>query len=154
MSLDRIDRKILDRLQTDGRVTNRELASRINLSATPCLNRVKRLENDGTIVGYEARVNPKAAGLQISALVLLRIGSNTREAGDKFAAAIAKISAITECYMTAGQLDYVARVYAKDLDDYERILKDELGSLPGITGMESLFVLNEIIPRRKISFSD
>lgn len=149
-SLDSIDRKIVRVLQQEGRITNRELAERVNLTDTPCLKRVRQLEQNGIIGGYEARVDPRSLGLLISSWVMLRLSSTTREVGNQFQAAIRKIPAVTECYMTAGQKDYLARVYATDFRDYEKLLRDQLGSLPGISMMESLFILSDVVPRRGV----
>ena len=151
MQLDRIDRKILKVLQEDGRIKNLELAEIVNLSSTPCAKRVKKLEERGIISGYSANIGAIAAGYQICAFVLIEISSNTREAANQFAKQIKDISAITECHMTSGSLDYIAKVYAKSLKDYESVIKDELGKIEVIAKIESMIILDNILPTRGIS---
>lgn len=154
MQLDKIDRKILEILQHEGRIKNLELADRIGLSNTPCAKRVRRLEDNGVITGYGANISPAAVEQAISAFVLLQIGSNTRQAADRFAEEIAAISAVSECYMTTGTLDYLAKIHAKSLSHYESIVKDELGKIEDIVKAESLIVLNHIIPPRGVNVSE
>ena len=148
--IDATDRKILNLLQADGRITNLRLAEAVNLSPTPCLRRVARLEEAGIISGYRAVVDPQALGLSVRALVMLKIANNTRKAAEEFAAGVREISAITECVMTAGKLDYVANVYAASLSGYEEIVKDQIGNLPHLAGMETLFILSDVVKRRPI----
>ena len=147
---DKIDVKILEALQQNGKITNLELAERINLSPTACLNRVKKLEKSGVIEGYKAIIDPSKAGYNICAMVLLRISNNTKKAATDFAEAIKKTRSITECHMTAGKIDYVARVFAKDFKHYETIIRDELSRLPHIASMETLFLFNNLLPSRTI----
>lgn len=150
--LDKTDQKILKILQKEGRITNAELAERINLSPTPCLKRVKKLEQSGIIKGYKAVLDAEKIGYNISGLVLLRIGDTTREAVLAFGNALRKIPAITECHMTAGRTDYVAKVYAKDFHDYEIIVKDNLACLPNIVSMETLFFFSNVVPDDSFKF--
>lgn len=150
--MDATDKKILDILQSSGRITNLQLAEAVNLSPTPCLRRVARLESSGIIKLYRAEVDAHMAGYPIHALVLIKLGNNTRTAANEFAEAMQAVSAVTECYMTAGKLDYIANVYARSLSDYESVVKDQLGSLPHIASMETMFILNEIVERRGIAF--
>lgn len=151
--LDRIDRKILDILQSEGRITNADLAERVNLSPTPCLKRVKKLESSGIIKDYKAVLDPEQIGYHIHGLVLLRIGDTKRDAVTAFGEAVKKISAITECHMTTGKTDYVARVYARDFHDYEKIVKDDLAALPNIISMETLFLFSNVVDDDSSKFS-
>ncbi|MBL4672204.1 MAG: Lrp/AsnC family transcriptional regulator [Arenicella sp.] len=151
MDLDKTDKKILKILQQNGRIRNLDLADTIGLSNTPCAKRVKRLEDTGVISGYQAIVNPDAAGKYVSAFVLMQIGSNTREAANRFAEEIKGILAVTECYMTTGSLDYIARIHANSLSDYEAVIKDELGKIKDIVKLETLIILNNIVSTRGIS---
>jgi len=114
----RIDQKILRILQANGRITNADLAEKINLSPTACLKRVKKIESSGIIKGYKAVLDPEKIGYHIHGLVLLKIGDTTREAVLAFSEALREIPAITECDMSTGRTDYVARVYARDFHDY------------------------------------
>ena len=146
--LDQIDRKIIKTLQQNGKITNLEMAAKINLSPTACLNRVKKLEKSGIISGYKAVIEPAKAGYSICAMVLLRISNNTKKAAAEFADALNQTQAITECHMTAGKIDYVAKVYARDFQHYETIVQDELSNLPHIASMETLFLFSNLIPDR------
>ncbi len=155
MNLDRLDLKIIDILQRDRRITNLELAEKVGLSPTPCLNRVKKLETAGIISGYAAVIDPIAAGYEICAFILVQINNHTRKAGEEFTAAVAKSPAIVEYNMISGKLDYLLRVYAKNLSHYEEILQDQISELPHIASLESLFVLNAASqPRVKISLEN
>ena len=150
MVLDRTDHKILEILQTDGRITNANLAEKINLSPTACLKRVKKIESSGVIKGYKAVLDPEKLGYHINGLVLLKIGDTTREAVLAFSESLKVIPAITECHMCTGRTDYVARVYAKDFHDYEAILKDNLARLPNIVSMETLFLFSNLVPDDRV----
>lgn len=151
---DHIDDKIIQVLQSDSKTTNSELASIVNLSPTACLNRVKKLEKSGVIAGYKAVIDPAKAGYNISALVLIKINNNTREAAALFTKALKKTRAIKECHMTAGSKDYIARVYAKDFEHYEFILKNELADLPNIGSLETLFLFSNLIPDRPFELAE
>ena len=155
MKLDRIDLKIIDILQSDGRITNLELADRIGLSPTPCLKRIKKLEAAGIIAGYSAIIDPLAAGYEIRAFILVQINKHTRQAGDEFAAAVRRSPAIVESHMISGKLDYLLCIYARNLSHYEEIMQDHVSELPHLASVESLFVLNAASqPRPKISLDD
>ena len=155
MQLDRIDLKILEFLQANGRITNMELAEKVGLSPTPCLKRVKKLEAAGIIAGYSAVIDPRAAGYEICALILVQISNHTRRAGDEFAEAVRKTPCIVESNLISGKLDYLLRVYARNLTHYEEILQDHISELPHIASLESLFVLNAASqPRMKISLEE
>ena len=143
--LDKIDHKILEELQRDGRMTNTDLAERVNLSATPCLKRVKKLEKAGVIKGYKAVIDQEKLGYNMTGIILMKIGDTSREAVDAFGEAVKKIPAITECHMTTGRIDYFARVFAKDFRHYETIIKDDVGRLPNIVSMETLFLFSNVV---------
>ena len=155
MKLDRIDLKILDSLEIDGRMTNLELAKKVGLSPTPCLKRVKKLESNGVIAGYSAVIDPVAAGYEVCAFILVQISKHGRKTGDEFAKAIKAAPVVVECNMISGKLDYLLRVYARNLAHYEEILQDHISELPYVTSIESLFVLNAASqPKRTISLED
>lgn len=151
--LDKIDKKILEILQKEGRITNADLAERVNLSPTPCLKRVRKLEATGVIKGYKAEIDPERVGYNINGIVLLRIGDTSREAVLAFGDAVQQIPTITECHMTTGRTDYVARIYAKDFHDYESIIKDKLARLPNIVSMETLFLFSNVVSDGNLKFS-
>lgn len=142
--LDNIDRKILEKLQENGRLKNTELSKAINLSPTPCLKRVKQLEESGTITGYKAIIDPAKVGLNICSLVLIRLVNNRRQTVDEFSQAIQKVPEITECHLATGKVDYVARVYARDFAHYEEIIKDDLAELPHLDDMETVFLFSNL----------
>ena len=146
--MDDMDKRILRILQEDARITNLKLAEKVNLSPTPCLARVKRLENDGVIERYSAVIDPKTVDLAVCAMVLIKIGNKTREADEAFATAIKKIRTVTECYTLAGSYDYLCKVRARDIEEYDSIVRDELSRLPNLSGLETLFVLRTLIESR------
>ncbi len=150
--LDRADQKILEILQINGRITNSDLAEKINLSPTACLKRVKKIEESGVIKGYKAVLDPEKLGYKMNGLVLLKIGDTTREAVLAFSEALKEIPSITECHMSTGRTDYVARIYAKDFHDYEAIVKDDLARLPNIVSMETLFLFSNLTPDDSFKF--
>lgn len=152
--LDRTDRKILEELQKSGRLKNTDLSESVNLSPTPCLKRVKNLEESGVITGYKAIIDPVKVGLNICSLVLIKLVNNRRQTVDEFTQAVQKIPAITECYLATGKIDYVARVYAKDFPHYEEIIKDDLAELPHLDDMESVFLFSNMVPNGGLNISD
>ena len=152
MELDKTDKLILEVLQSDARITNAELAERINLSPTACLKRVKKIETSGIIKGYKAVLDPEKLGYNIHGLVLLKIGDTGREAVIAFSEALKEIAAITECHMSTGRTDYVAKFYAKDFHHYEHIVKDDLARLPHIVSMETLFLFSNLAPDDSFKF--
>ncbi|MEP1231298.1 MAG: Lrp/AsnC family transcriptional regulator [Litorimonas sp.] len=141
--MDKTDHKILEILQKNGRISNIDLAEQVNLSPTPCLKRLRKLESSGVISGYRAVVDPTKIGVNISSLVLIRMNDHTRESVNRFVKAIKKISAITECYMATGRVDYIARIYARDFKHYEEIIRDDIARLPNMMSMETLFIIGD-----------
>jgi len=150
--MDKTDYKILEILQKNGRISNIDLAEQVNLSPTPCLKRLRKLENTGVISGYRATVDPTKIGINISSMVLIRMNDHTRESVNEFAKAVKKIPAITECYMATGRVDYVARIHARDFKHYEEIIRDGIARLPNIMSMETLFVIGDSIQDNIIKF--
>ncbi len=142
--MDSIDRQILLQLQTNARVTNAELADKVNLSPTPCLRRVRKLEDDGVIKGYRAELDLDKIGLGISALVFIQLTLNSTANGEQFEQAISRIQRVQECFVLTGRYDYLLRVVAQDLSDYEQLVKGELANIPNIKTIESTIVLNQL----------
>ena len=142
--MDQIDRKILRHLQADARISNAELAERVNLSPTPCLRRVKRLEKSGVIKGYATQLDLKKIGLSISALVFVQLTINSTENAAKFEQAVKSIRRVQECSVLTGTYDYLLQVVALDLADYEKLIKGELANIPNIKNLESTIVLNQL----------
>ena len=147
--LDRIDRKLLALLQSDARISNAELAEKVNLSPTPCLRRLRKLEKEGWIEGYFAKLNEKQLGFEIAAMVFVKLGKNTKSNGEAFEHALETLPEVTECCVVAGAHDYVLRVVTRSLRDYEYFLKERLATVKQVADLESLIILN-----RKVSKSE
>ncbi|WP_020481710.1 Lrp/AsnC family transcriptional regulator [Methylomonas sp. MK1] len=148
MELDRYDRQILNILQADGRISNQELADRIGLSPSPCLRRVRALEEGGLIVGYRALLDAKALGLTLMALIHISMDQHTPERFSAFEAAVAGIPEVMECLLITGQTaDYQLKVMVKDLDAYQELLLKRITSIPGVTGVHSSFVLRRVVDK-------
>ncbi len=145
IDLDDVDKKILTILHREGRLSNVALAERINLSPTPCLKRVKRLESNGVIAYYSAVTQPEKLGLGVSALALIELEKNTADWAREFEASAKEISEITDCYVTTGKHDYILKVYADSLPAYEMITKEKLGGLPHVSSIETIIILNQVI---------
>lgn len=150
MKLDRIDRKILSLLQRNARISNAELAERVNLSPTPCLRRLRKLQDSGLIERFTVILNQKALGLQMSAFVFVSLEKNTRENGEAFESALEDLAEVTECCVVAGRHDYVLRVVTRSLEDYERFLKERLAEVEVIAGLESMIILNQSMQRHEL----
>lgn len=142
--MDQIDRAILRHLQNDARLSNAELAERVNLSPTPCLRRVKRLEATGVIRRYVTEFDLKSLGLSIAALVFVELTINSTENAAKFEGAVKVIRRVQECSVLTGRYDYLLKVVAADLADYEKLIKGELANIPNIKNLESTIVLNQV----------
>ena len=145
--LDKTDRELLRQLQSNARASNALLAERINLSPTPCLRRVRKLESSGVIKGYAAVVDPAAVGLRVGAFAFVKLEKNTAENGEAFEQAVALLPEVMECCVVTGIHDYVLRIVAKDLNAYERFLKAELATLDGVADIETTIILNQAMSR-------
>lgn len=146
MQLDRYDLQILNILQQDGRISNQELADRIGLSASPCLRRVKALEESGLITGYHAVLDAKKMGLSLLALIHISMDQHTPERFNNFEAMIAEIPEVLECLLITGQdADYQIKVVVKDMDAYQDLLLNRITRINGVTGVHSSFVLRQVI---------
>ncbi|MCW9035122.1 MAG: Lrp/AsnC family transcriptional regulator [Rhodospirillales bacterium] len=142
--MDTVDQAILSILQSDGRISNAELSERINLSPSACLRRVKNLEEEGIIEGYAMVVNQSAIGRSSNIFVEISLNSQSEEALNAFEAAVVNCPDIMECYLMAGDSDYVLRVAAGGPEDYERIHKSALSRLPGVARIRSNFTLRTV----------
>ena len=142
--LDRIDRRILERLQADGRIPVSQLAREVNLSVTPTLERVRRLETAGYITGYFARLNPRKLGLGLLAYVEVSLDRTTPDAFERFKAAMLAHDEVMECHMVAGGFDYLLKVRVKDMDSYRRFLGDQIASIRGVQQTHTYFVMEEV----------
>ncbi len=139
--IDRTDVRILDLLQRDGRVSNVELADRIALSPTPCLRRVKRLEEEGLIACYRAELDRKKIGFSVTAFVHVNIDKHGPEATKAFLDAADSIEEIIACHILTGTFDFLLEVVAETLDAYSNVMLDRLGGLPGVTALQTSFAL-------------
>ena len=142
--LDATDRKILAALQREGRLSNADLAERINLSPSACHRRVRRLEEDAVIRDYAAMLDPRAVGRGATVFVEVTLTSQSEEILDAFEKAIALIPDVLECHLMAGTADYLIKVAAEDSDDYARIHRQHLTRLPGVAQMHSSFALRTV----------
>ena len=131
-SIDAVDRRILARLQEDGRITNVALAKRVGLSPTPCLERVKALEARGLIRGYSARLAPAALGLGLTVFVQITLERTSQSVFEAFRQAVLAIPEIQECHMVAGGYDYLLKVRVPDMAAYRHFLGAVLSGVPGI----------------------
>ncbi len=148
MELDRFDRQILQILQTDGRISNQELADRIGLSPSPCLRRVRALEEAGVIGAYRALLDAKALGLTLTALIQISMDRHTPERFDDFEKAVADIPEVLECLLITGQsADYQLKVLVKDLEAYQELLLKRITGIQGVSGVHSSFVLRKVVDK-------
>lgn len=137
VKLDKIDRKILKNLQSDGRITNVELAKMAGISAPPCLRRVRALEEAGYITGYFARMNPQMLGYGVTVFANVKLISQAESDLKKFEELVVSWPMVRECHMLAGETDFVLKVVAKDWDDYQQFLTAHLTSAPNVTSVKS-----------------
>ncbi len=151
MELDRYDRRILDILQRDGRISNQALADRIGLSPSPSLRRVKALETAGIILGYHAELDARKLGYRLMALIHISMERHTAEQFDAFEAAIERLPEVQECLLITGQeADYQLKVVVQDMDAYQDLLLNRITRIPGVTGVHSSFVLRRVVDHRRI----
>jgi Lrp/AsnC family leucine-responsive transcriptional regulator len=143
-TLDAVDRKILEHLQADGRMSLADLADKVGLSPSPCLRRVRMLERDGIISRYVAVLDQRAVGLPVSVFVSIKLERQKQDALDRFAKAIERWPEVLECYLMTGPRDYWLRVVVPDLAAYERFVKQKLTRLEGIASIESSFALEQV----------
>ncbi|MBW9061932.1 Lrp/AsnC family transcriptional regulator [Rhizobium herbae] len=150
MAIDAIDAAILRILQQNGRIANAELAEKVGLSASACSRRVDILEKTGVISGYHARLSHKALDYRIMVIVHISLSGQFAKTLAEFEAAVKLCPNVLVCYLMSGEYDYILRVAAKDLEDYERIHRDWLSALPHVVKINSSFSLREIIDRPNV----
>lgn len=142
--LDSFDRRILAALQSDGRMQNKDLAERIGLSAAPCLRRTRNLERLGVIERYSAVVTPQKVGLSLTLLASVRLKSQERESTQGFETAILAWANIVECQLTTGAFDYLLKIVARDITDYETFLTNKLTRLKQVEKVESFVIMRTV----------
>lgn len=146
VKLDRIDRRILENLQKDGSLTNQQLAEKVGLSPSPCLRRVKALEDAGIIIRTATILDHKKLGLSLTAIVLIGMDRHTPERFAAFEEQVAEYPEIQECYLITGQsADYMLKVVVPDMDHYHHFLLNHITRIQGVSGVHSSFVLRRVI---------
>ena len=146
MKLDRYDQQILEVLQQDGRINNQDLADRIGLSPSPCLRRVRALEESGLIAGYHAVLDAKKLGLTLMALIHVSMDVHTPARFANFEAVVKLLPEVLECLLITGQdADYQLKVAVRDMDHYQSLLLTRLSGIEGVTGVHSSFVLRQVL---------
>jgi Lrp/AsnC family leucine-responsive transcriptional regulator len=148
MELDRYDRRILEELQRDGRISNQELAERIGLSPSPCLRRVRALEESGLITGYRALLDANRLGLSLMALIHISMDRHTPERFANFEEKIAALPEVMECLLVTGQdADYQLKVMVRDMDAFQALLLEKITRIEGVSGVHSSFVLRRVVDK-------
>ncbi|MEJ6781095.1 Lrp/AsnC family transcriptional regulator [Aminobacter sp. Piv2-1] len=137
--MDAKDRQIIAALQQDGRLTNQELSERVSLSPSPCLRRLRLLEDAGVIKGYTAIVDEQAYGLPITVFVRIRLERHTEDVIEAFERKIRDIDTILDCYVMTGDADYLLRVLVESLQDYEQFVRMRLHKIEGIAAIDTSF---------------
>ena len=151
MKIDKYDYHILDILQHEGRISNQELADRIGLSPSPCLRRVKALEEAGILRSYHAKLDTRKLGYNLMALIHISMEHHTADQFDTFEAAIRKLPEVQECLLITGQdADYQLKVIVKDMDSYQELLLNRITRIPGVSGVHSSFVLRRVVDHRRV----
>jgi Lrp/AsnC family leucine-responsive transcriptional regulator len=153
MALDRTDRRILALLQRDGRLPIAELARQVNLSATPCQERVRRLERDGFIRGYAADLDPARLGAALIAFVEVQLDRTTPDVFNRFREGVIGLAPVQECHMVAGGFDYLLKVRTADMAAYRRFLED-LAGLSGLAQTHTYVVMEEVKSTRALAIDE
>jgi len=152
MKLDRYDQQILEILQADSRINNQDLADRIGLSPSPCLRRVRALEESGLIVGYHAELDAKKLGLSLTALIHISMDRHTPERFVNFETTVGLLPEVQECLLITGQsADYQLKVVVRDMDHYQALLLNKITRIEGVTGVHSSFLLRQVITNKALS---
>ncbi|MEN5425279.1 Lrp/AsnC family transcriptional regulator [Stenotrophomonas pennii] len=153
VQFDRTDLRLLAEIQRDGRATNAELATRVNLSPSACLRRLQRLEGEGVIAGYGARLEPKHIGLGLQAFVRVQLEKHDQAAIARFADSVVEWDEVVACHALTGDMDYLLQIYVRDLEHFSRFLLDKLLNASGVADVNSSFVLRTVKPFRALPLS-
>jgi Lrp/AsnC family leucine-responsive transcriptional regulator len=143
-SLDRTDRRILECLQADGRISNVQLARKVNLTPTPCIERVKRLERQGYIKGYTAILNPEMVNAGLLVFVEIDLSHNSPDAFRRFREEARRLPEIMDCHLVSGNFDYLIKARVSDMKAYRELLGEKILSLPDVKGSRSYVVMEEV----------
>ena len=144
MPLDSIDRRILETLQKQGRLSNQDLSEQVGLSPSASHRRVQRLEEEGIIAGYVALLDPRKLGRTTTVFVEVTLSGQADEVLDAFERAVARVPEVLECHLMAGSADYLLKVVAMDTEDFARVHRRSLATLPGVRGIQSSFALRTV----------
>ena len=151
MKLDRIDRRILEEIQRNGRITNLELADAVGLSPTPCSRRVKRLEDSGIIDKHVTLLNQSRLGLKLTAFITIAMDRHTPERFDNFERQLSEFPEVIECSVVTGTAaDYLVKAVVPDMEYYEAFLLGKLTRIEGVTGVQSSFVLRPVVRKTEL----
>lgn len=151
MKLDRTDRRILQQMQRNGRISNLELADAVGLSPTPCSRRVKRLEESGIIEKHVTLLNQSRLGLKLTAFITIAMDRHTPDRFDNFETQVATFPEVIECAVVTGQsADYLVKAVVPDMEYYEAFLLGKLTRIEGVTGVQSSFVLRPVIRKTEL----
>lgn len=141
---DKYDMSILQEVQKNGKITVKELSDKINLSPTPTFERLKKLEKEGYIIGYHARLNLKKLGLSLIVMCNVSLKNHQKDIIEKFQEEIIRFDEVKECYHIAGMYDYLLKIVVKDMDAYQQFVSKKLASLDNIGNVQSSFVMIEL----------
>ncbi len=144
-SIDTTDRRILEQLQENSRLTNVELADKINLSPSPCLRRIRNLESSGVIKGYMALVDQTAVDLPVSVFIQVSLERQVFSDLAQFEEIVRARPEVMECYLMTGDADYMLRVVTRDLEAYQQFLLEHLTQIPGVASIKSSFALKQVV---------
>ncbi|HIP22518.1 MAG TPA: Lrp/AsnC family transcriptional regulator [Rhodobacteraceae bacterium] len=146
--MDEKDQQILRELQKDGRLSNAELAERVNLSPSPCLRRLRMLEKSGVIEGYTAIVNQKAYGLPVTVFIQIRLAHHSTDAARAFERRIQNIDEIIDCHLMTGDTDYLMRVVVESLEAYEAFIRERIHPIPAVASINTSFAYGVVKQNR------
>lgn len=153
VTFDRTDLRLLAEIQQHGRATNAELAAKVNLSPSACLRRIQRLEAEGVIGGYGARLEPRAIGLGLQAFVRVQLEKHGQAGIERFAESVQLWDEVVACHALTGDMDYLLHVYVRDLDHFSALLLDKLLNAAGVADVNSSFVLRTVKDFRALPLS-
>ncbi|MGF1533638.1 MAG: Lrp/AsnC family transcriptional regulator [Bernardetiaceae bacterium] len=154
MKLDPIDRKILDILQHRAKITNAQLSKEVNLSPAPTLERVKKLEMQGFIESYHAKLNAQRLGLGVTTYVSIKLNRHNKETNQAFEEKVNQIDEIIECYFTTGTSDYLLKVVTADIDSYQRFIMEKISKIKEIDHIQTMVVLSTLKDTRVLPITE
>lgn len=150
ITIDRLDRKILRILQDDGRISNVNLAQRVGLSPTACNERVRKLEREGVIDGYHARINPAKLGANLMVFVEITLTRTSPDAFAEFSVAVRETPEILECHLVAGDFDFLIKARVPDMPSYRKLLGETILTMPGVNESRTYVVMEEVKDDNKV----